>query len=156
MQNRTELTLDRRGANSQNPEGSRAMEYWAVWYPRAAATGLLLGRGMLDETENLLLHAAPEVITVEVTDVEGHRLAYGKDLKRTQDTPMCHLRRDGSGVVREDFWPGPEDNGLPVMLAGGEVGKLAGWWHSDDRKEWRWRVEFYNSMRSPDRSTMAG
>ena len=132
-----------------------SMEFWAIWYPKAAATGLLLGRGLLDQTNNLLIHAAPDVITVEVLDMEGRRVAYGKDLERTQGSPMCHLRRDGSRIVREDFWPTDADRGLPVMLAGGEVGRLEQWWHSEDKKEWRWRVEFYNSSRSPERNTMA-
>lgn len=109
---------------------------------------------MLDETDHLLFHAAPDFITVEVTALEGRRLAYGKDLQRTQDSPMCRLRRDGSRIVREDFWPGPGDRGLPVMLAGGEVGKLEDWRHSEAKKEWRWRVAFYNSPRSSDRDTM--
>jgi hypothetical protein len=131
------------------------MEYWAVWYPKAAATGLLLGRGFMDSTQTLMFHAAPDVVTVEVCDADGRRVALGQDLARTQDSPMCRFSRNGSRIVREDFWPSEADIGGDVMLAGGEVGRLTGWWHSQDRKEWRWQVEFYNSNRSPDRSTMA-
>jgi hypothetical protein len=136
-------------------EQRQPMEYWAIWYPRAAATGLLLGRGFLDSTEALMFHAAPDIITVEVCDTEGSRVAYGQDLERTQETPMCRFRRVGDRIIREDFWPQESDLGRPVMLTGGEVGKLTAWWHSADRKEWRWQVEFYNSTHSPDRSTMA-
>lgn len=50
-------------------------ETWEVWYPKAAATGLLVGRGLLDATSRLLVHAAPDVITVEVSDESGTRLA---------------------------------------------------------------------------------
>jgi hypothetical protein len=32
------------------------------------------------------------------------------------------------------------------MLPGGEVGILKSWWNAPDHKEWRWQVEFYNSL----------
>jgi hypothetical protein len=35
-----------------------------------------------------------------------------------------------------------------VLLPGGEAGILKSWWNADDRKEWRWDVEFYNQIRS--------
>jgi hypothetical protein len=125
------------------------MEYWSIWYPKAAATGLLLARGLLDATDTLLLHAPGEVVTVEVHDERGNRLAYGKDLERTgaESTPICRLRREGQAITREDFWPDEADYGLPVMLPGGEVGILKSWWNADDRKEWRWQIELYNSTR---------
>ena len=125
----------------------QSLQYWEVWYPRAAATGLLVGRGLLDPTDRLILHAAPEVMTVEVYDEGRKRLAHGQDLPRTQDSPMCLLRREGDRITREDIWPGESDIGAPVLLPGGEVGILQSWWHAEDRMEWRWQVEFYNSRR---------
>jgi len=126
---------------------AKSLENWEVWYPRAAATGMLLARGRLDPTSTLILHAAAEVITVEVSDDEGNRLAIGRDLERTQWTPMCRLRRSGETISREDIWPEEGDIGTPVLLPGGEVGILKSWWNADDMKEWRWDVEFYNSRR---------
>jgi len=123
------------------------LQYWEVWYPKAGATGLPCARGLLDHTDEILLHAAPDVLTVEVRDEDGHRLAYGQDLVQTQSSPMCRLRRRQEGVKREDIWPTDADLGLPVLLPGGEVGILKAWWHADDRMEWRWQVEFYNSLR---------
>jgi len=95
----------------------------------------------------LLLHAAPDAVTVEVSDGQGRRLAYGKDLERTESSPICRLRLQGASVVREDCWPGERDIGSVVLLPGGEVGVLKSWWHASDKKEWRWQVEFYNSIR---------
>ncbi len=123
------------------------LEYWEVWYPAAAATGLHIARGLLDSTDSLLFHAAPDVITVEVTDEGGVRLAYGKDLKRTEMSPMCRLQRRDNEVTRQDCWPSDADVGSVVLLPGGEVGMLKKWWHADDEKEWRWEIEFYNSIR---------
>ena len=119
-------------------------QYWTVWYPKAAATGLLLGRGLLDATDSLLVHAAPEVLTVEVFDRTGRRLAIGQDLPQTQESPMCRLRRVNGRVEREDLWPTQADLGSPVLLPGGEVGVLKQWWHAADQQSWRWQVEFYN------------
>lgn len=125
-----------------------SLQYWAIWYPKAAATGLLVARGLIGSTGSVLVHAAPEVITVEVSDAQGNPLATGKDLERTQSSPMCRLNIDGSDgakVTREDVWPDPADIGSKVILPGGEAGVLKSWWNSDDRKEWCWEVEFYNS-----------
>ena len=124
-----------------------ALEFWEVWYPRAAATGVLIGRGLLRVTDVLIVHSAPDVIDVAVTDPNGGRLAYGRDLERTLQSPMCRLTRRGAEVMREDIWPTEADYGRPVLLPGGEVGILESWWNADDRKEWRWDIEFYNSIR---------
>jgi hypothetical protein len=126
---------------------TKAVEFWEVWDPRAAATGMLVGRGMLDQTDVLIVHAVPDVLTVEVSSRDGHRLAYGRQLERTLDSPMCRLTRQGDRVTREDIWPTAADYGTPVLLPGGEVGILLSWWNADDRMEWRWQVEFYNSRR---------
>ncbi|MBK8902573.1 MAG: hypothetical protein IPM53_15400 [Anaerolineaceae bacterium] len=123
------------------------LHYWSVWYPKAASTGLLLGRGLMDPTERLLVHAAPPVLTAEIHDENGRRLAYGKDLAATASTPMCLLQLQNGTIDRQDLWPGETHHGLPVLLPGGEVGILQAWWHAEDRKEWRWQVEFYNSLR---------
>jgi hypothetical protein len=122
------------------------LQYWTVWYPRAAATGLLLARGRLDATDTLLLHAPGEVITVEVADEAGQRVALGEELKQTLVSPICRLRREGERVTREDCWPTEADYGLPVLLPGGEVGILQKWWNAEDQKSWRWQVEFFNEV----------
>jgi hypothetical protein len=125
----------------------KPMEFWEIWYPRATATGMLVARGLLDPTPVMIAHAVPDVINVEVRDPDGKRLAYGRNLERTLDSPMCRLTREGDTVRREDIWPTPADYGVPVILPGGEVGILQSWWNAGDHKEWRWQVEFYNDRR---------
>ncbi len=122
------------------------MQYWTVWYPKAASTGLLVGRGLIDPTDKLLLHSAPPVVTVEVTDESGKRLAYGKDLEKSADSPMCLLVRDGDSITRQDLWPTEDHNGMVVLLPGGEAALLQSWWNAEDKKSWRWSVEFYNEI----------
>ena len=121
------------------------MQTWELWYPEAAATGLLVARGRLDPTPTLWLHAAPPTLAVTVRDAAGHPLAHGDDLTRAgEQLPMTRLWIEGGRVHREDRWPTATDLGSLVILPGGEVGKLTAWWHADDESSWRWSVEFFN------------
>jgi hypothetical protein len=117
---------------------------WDLWYPNAAARGLPFARGRLDAVEILLVHAAPEVLDVDVRRDVGSVVARGRGLTRTADRPMARLTITDDAISRIDLWPGAEDNGRPVILPGGEVGILLAWWNAEDGSEWRWRVEFYN------------
>jgi hypothetical protein len=122
------------------------MQTWTLWYPKAASTGLLFARARVDATDEVLVHAAPEYLTVEV-ESDARELAFGRDLPRTQESPMTRLRRVGGDIFREDVWPTDVDLGKTVILPGGEAAILKSWWHADDRKEWRWQIELYNSIR---------
>jgi hypothetical protein len=121
-----------------------SLQIWDLWIPDAGATGVSFARGRLDPTDVLLAHAGPMKLTVEVRDDAGARLAFGRDLPRTDDTPILRLRREGDRVVREDIWPTEAEVGMPVLLPGGEVGILTAWWNAADHGEWRWSVELYN------------
>jgi hypothetical protein len=92
----------------------------------------------------LLVHAAPETLDIAVRTDDGQVLAQGSGLARTAERPIARLTvRDGQ-IDREDLWPEDGDIGRPVILPGGEVGILLGWWNAADGSEWRWQVEFYN------------
>ncbi len=56
---------------------------------------------------------------------------------------------EGSGLRRSEVWPTDELYGLPVLLAGGEVGILQKWHHSADHSWWRWSLEFSNHTGRP-------
>ena len=47
-------------------------------------------------------------------------------------------------MYRAARWPTEADYGLPVIVAGGEVGHLQRWWNDPEDQEWRWSLEFYN------------
>jgi len=120
------------------------LQVWDLWYPQAAATGVAFARGRLDATKVLWVHAAPPMLTVEVRSDDGERLAFAQDLPQTADRPMVRLTLQGERLTREDRWPTQKDIGELVILPGGEVGKLIGWWNAEDGSEWRWQIEFYN------------
>lgn len=119
-------------------------QVWDLWIPDAAAQGVSFARGRLDESDVMIVHAAPEKLTVEVFDDNRVLLAQGVDLPRTANTPMARLTRRGKQVTREDIWPTEADYGTPVILAGGEVGILQQWWNDAEQQEWRWSLQFYN------------
>jgi hypothetical protein len=120
------------------------IERWELWYPKAAAAGISFSRSRIRAESEVLVHAAPEYLTVEVYDEQGVLLSKGEDLKMTAETPMARLVRKGDAVERQDFWPEPSDIGCLVLLPGGEAGTLLEWWHAPDKSEWRWKIEFYN------------
>jgi hypothetical protein len=105
---------------------------------------LPFARGRLDATNILLVHAAPEVLDVDVSSDRGERLASARGLPRTADRPIARLTRQGAEIAREDLWPTSQDIDQPVILPGGEVGILRNWWNADDGSEWRWTIELYN------------
>ena len=125
---------------------SKPIEIWDLWFPDAGAQGLPFARGRLDATEVLLVHAAPATLRVDIWDDRGTLLARGERLERTAKTPIARLQRHNGGVERVDIWPGEREIGLPVLLAGGEVGVLTAWWNELDRSAWRWSIELYNRV----------
>ncbi|GAC1480120.1 MAG: hypothetical protein PVSMB9_04490 [Candidatus Dormibacteria bacterium] len=94
------------------------------------------------------MHAAPQTLQVTVRDADGRVLAKGDSLMRHQPGPMSYLVRQGSAITLDDGWPNPNDIGRLVLLPGGEAGILKSWWHAEDKKEWRWQLEFSNQVRS--------
>jgi hypothetical protein len=120
------------------------MEVWELWYPKAAAAGLSFSRSRIDPADTVLVHAAPEFLTVVIRTGDGELKAESQDLESTADTPMARLRCIEGKVVREDIWPKQEDIGRVVLLPGGEAGVLLEWWNAEDHSEWRWKIEFYN------------
>ncbi len=97
----------------------------------------------------VLVHAAPAQAAVEVRADDDLVIARG-DLDRRGDySPMTLLELDGDGLRRSEVWPTDELLGLPVLLAGGEVGILDAWEHAEDRSWWRWAVEFSNHTGRP-------
>jgi hypothetical protein len=120
------------------------MQTWELWYPAAAATGLHFARCRIDHQQSVLVHSAPPVLSVTVSDGDGKISAHGEALEATQKTPMARLTIQGEIIVREDLWPVEADYGSVVLLPGGEAGILRSWWNAGDNTEWRWQVEFYN------------
>lgn len=121
------------------------MQTWELWFPEAAATGLLFARARIGPTVVLWVHAAPPTLAVTVREGDERVIARGEGLQRTgTQLPMTRLALQGGKVTRDDRWPAPDDLGSLVILPGGEVGTLLAWWNAEDGSAWRWQVEFSN------------
>lgn len=104
----------------------------------------------------VLVHAAPARASVEIRADSGDVVARD-DVDREGDySPMTLLVFDGDRLRREEVWPTAELYGVPVLLAGGEVGLLQDWQHAEDRSWWRWSVEFSNHTGRPPDWSPAG
>jgi hypothetical protein len=126
-----------------------ADETWDLWFPSAGATGMSFARARVDGDaagDRVLVHAAPPKLSVDVRDADGRSVARGVDLERRAPGPMSFLVREGDRIGLEDGWPSDEDIGRLVIVPGGEAGILRAWWHAQDRRSWRWEVEFSNSL----------
>jgi hypothetical protein len=100
--------------------------------------------------EQVLVHAAPAKAMIEVID-GADRVVARADLERSGAySPMTLVELEGSALRRSEVWPTEDMYGLPVLLAGGEVGILHQWQHAGDHSWWRWSVEFSNHTGRPD------
>lgn len=123
------------------------IETWDLWFPGAGATGMSFARSRVESesaSDRLLVHAAPSLLNVTIRDDEGGMLARGDNLERREKGPMSFLVRRDRQVTLQDGWPTEKDLGRLVILPGGEAGILQTWWNSEDKSEWRWKVEFSN------------
>jgi hypothetical protein len=51
------------------------LQIWDLWIPGVGAVGISFARGRLAATDTLLVHAAPQKLTVEVVDEHWVRVA---------------------------------------------------------------------------------
>jgi hypothetical protein len=117
---------------------------WELWIAGVGARGASFARGRMAAATEVLAHALPDSLDVDVFDDDGVRLLTARNLRRTDSTPMARLTVDGTSITRADIWPEPTDQGLPVILMGGEIGILTSWWHAADHSAWRWSIELSN------------
>jgi len=97
-----------------------------------------------------LIHAAPAHLSIEVDDDNGVVIARAESLDRSGDyLPMTMVTIEGADISRSEVWPDDSHYGLPVLLAGGEVGLLRAWHHSNDHSWWQWSLELANHTGRP-------
>ena len=121
------------------------IQTWEIWYPGAAATGLLHARARVAPSRSVWVHSVPRRAAVTVRGPDDSVMARGEPLERDGAyVPMTRLWIEDGTVGREDRWPTEADLGAVVILPGGEAGILTAWWNAEDGAAWRWSVEFSN------------
>lgn len=110
---------------------------WAVETSRDGDRWRFFGKGWTLPGEPLLLHAVPRLVRYRRADGND---GWSPPLPRDGDEPMTLLRLEEG--TREDLWPGDEHVGLPVLLPGGETGRLLRFEHASDGSSWTYALEF--------------
>ena len=111
---------------------------WAVESSRDGERWRFLGKGWVLPGEPLMVHGASTYLRFRRTDLPDTE--WGPSLERTGDEPIALL--DLERTTRQEIWPSGEHLGLPVLLPGGEVGRLLRFERSTEGDEWTWALEF--------------
>jgi hypothetical protein len=111
---------------------------WAVETSRDGERWRFFGKGWTLPGEPLLLHAVPRFVRFKRADENGS--TWCEPLERAGEEPMTLL--DLEQGLRRDLWPSSEHVGLPMLLPGGENGRLLAFEHAEDGSTWRYSLEF--------------
>ncbi|HEX7463702.1 MAG TPA: hypothetical protein VF382_02245 [Actinomycetota bacterium] len=109
---------------------------WIVETSKDGARWRFFGKAWKRPGEAVLVHAAPRYVRFRDVDEDE----WCDPLEQTGDYPMTLLRMEE--WIREDLWPDEEHVGLPVLLPGGEEGRLVRFEHSLDGSRWSYVLEF--------------
>lgn len=114
-------------------------ECWIVETSKDAERWRFFGKAWKQPGEPLLLHAVPKYVRFRPTEDPVWR----EPLERTSDLPMTLLHLDEG--VRSELWPDATHAGLPMLLPGGETGRLLRFEHQDEPAGWTYALEFRGS-----------
>ena len=110
---------------------------WAVETSRDGERWRFFGKGWTRPDEPLLLHGCSRFVRFRRVDADED---WCDPLERRGDNPMTLLRL--AERVREELWPSDQHLGLPVLLPGGEEGRLLRFERTPDGDRWTWALEF--------------
>jgi hypothetical protein len=110
---------------------------WAVETSKDGERWRFFGKGWTLPGEPLLLHAVPAFLRYKHADGDE---GWSPPLERDGDEPMTLVDLDTG--TRRELWPGDEHVGLPVLLPGGETGRLQRFEHAEDGSSWTYSLEF--------------
>lgn len=114
-------------------------ECWAVETSRDGDRWRFFGKAWKSPGEPVLVHARIRYLRFRRL-LPTEEAEWCKSLEAEGVTPMCIVGMEAQ--TREDVWPGDEHAGLPVLLPGGEVGRLQRFEHAADGSTWRYTLEF--------------
>jgi len=111
---------------------------WAVESSKDGERWRFFGKGWTSSGEPLLVHGAPQYLRFRRLDPDAQD--WTDPLERTGDQPIALLDLDAG--ERREVWPSEEHLGLPVLLPGGEEGRLLRFEHTPEGDGWTWALEF--------------
>jgi hypothetical protein len=114
-------------------------ESWAVETSKDGEKWRFLGKAWKSPGEPVLLHVSVPFVRyrrLHPTESED----WSEPLRTEGELPMTLVRMEEG--AREDLWPGEEHLGLPMLLPGGEAGRLQRFEHALDGSSWTYTLEF--------------
>ena len=114
-------------------------ECWAVETSRDGEKWRNLGKAWKSPGEPVLMHVSVRFVRYRQL-VPAEASEWSEPLESEGDLPMTMVRMEDR--ARQDLWPGDEHLGLPMLLPGGETGRLQAFEHASDGSSWRYMLEF--------------
>ena len=121
------------------PMGLGNEECWAVETSRDGEKWRSLGRAWKSPGEPVLMHVSVRFVRYRQL-LPAETSGWSEPLESEGELPMTLVRMEER--ARQDLWPGDEHLGLPVLLPGGETGRLQAFEHAPDGTSWRYTLEF--------------
>ncbi len=114
-------------------------ECWVVETSRDGERWRFFGKAWKSPGEPVLIHAKIRYLRFRrLLPVEERE--WSEPLEAPSETPMTLVEMEARS--RRDVWPAEEHRGLPVLLPGGEIGRLQAFEHAEDGSDWRYTLEF--------------
>ena len=114
-------------------------ECWAVETSKDGERWRFFGKAWKSPGEPVLVHAPVRFVRFrQLLPTEDPE--WSSPLETEVRCPMSIVRMEER--LREDLWPADEHVGLPMLLPGGEIGRLQRFEHADDGSTWRYVLEF--------------
>ena len=114
-------------------------ECWAVETSKDGHRWRFFGKAWRAPGEPVLMHAVPRFVRFRRV-LPDEQAEWCEPLEAGDERPMTLLDLDRR--VRESLWPGDDHQGLPVLLPGGEEGRLVRFDHADDGSTWSYTLDF--------------
>ena len=114
-------------------------ECWAVETSRDGERWRFFGKAWKSPGEPVLMHAPVRFVRFRQL-LPAEEPEWCEPLEASGDHPVTLVHMEERS--RRDVWPGQEHAGLPMLLPGGEVGRLQTFEHADDGSSWRYVLEF--------------
>ncbi len=114
-------------------------ECWAIETSRDGGRWRFYGKAWKSPGEPVILHAAPRFLRFRQL-IPNEVPEWCEPLEGDGDLPMTLVRMEER--TRVALWPRLEHVGLPVVLPGGEEGRLQRFEHAPDGSTWRYTLEF--------------
>jgi hypothetical protein len=114
-------------------------ECWAVETSKDGERWRFFGRAWKSPGEPVLLHAPVRFVRFrQLLPAEDSEWCAPLESSGEHPVTLVHMedRR------RQDLWPDEQHVGLPMLLPGGEIGRLQRFEHAGDGATWRYVLEF--------------